>query len=228
MPLILHIETATDVCSIGVSNNSQLLSLEESSEPYQHASQITLLIEQAVNKAGVVLSDLDAVSISTGPGSYTSLRVGTSTAKGICYALKKPLIAVDTLRSIAMASQREVVDERTLLCPMIDARRMEVYTRLFDQEWNEVKALQALIVAQNSFDEFFKQGINILFSGNGAPKCKDVLQQPQAHFSEQICSASNLVMLAEEQYKRGTFVDVAHYRPNYFKAPNITTPKKFL
>ncbi len=228
MPLILHIETATEVCSIGLSDNGIILALEESSEPYQHASEVTLLIENCIRKANVTLSALDAVAVSTGPGSYTALRVGASTAKGICYALDKPLIAVDTLMSLARASSEEMAEENVLLCPMIDARRMEVYTRLYDHRMNEVRALQSLIVEKDSFDEFFAMGKHILFSGNGAPKCKEVLQQPQAHFSRIVCSAQHLIALAEEHYQAQSFVDIANHTPNYFKAPNITTPRKFL
>jgi tRNA threonylcarbamoyladenosine biosynthesis protein TsaB len=228
MPLILNIETATDICSIGLAQEGQLLSLQESSEGYQHASQITLLIEQCMKEAGCRLSEIDAVAVSTGPGSYTSLRVGTSTAKGICYALDKPLIAVNTLQSLALASREGAASPNSLFCPMIDARRMEVYTALFDGQLREVRPLQALIVEENSFDIFFEKNIPILFSGNGAPKCKEVIRHPLATFSDQICSARHLFPLAAKHYQQGFFVDIAHYTPNYFKAPNITKPRKIL
>ncbi len=228
MSLILNIETATDVCSIGLSNEGKLLSIQESSEAYQHASQITILIEKCIKNAGVGLSELDAVSISTGPGSYTSLRVGTSTAKGICYALNKPLIAVNTLQSLALASLNASGGSNRLFCPMIDARRMEVYTALYNTKLEEIRPLQALIVEENSFDEFFDENKAVIFSGNGAPKCKEVIRHSLATFSDQICSARHLVQLATQQYIEGVFVDVAHYTPNYFKAPNITKSKKFL
>lgn len=228
MSLILNIETATDVCSIGLSHEGKLLSLQESSEYYQHASQITLLIERCMQDAGHGLAELDAVAVSTGPGSYTSLRVGTSTAKGICYALEKPLIAVNTLQSLAMASLGAAGIGEWLFCPMIDARRMEVYTALYNSQMEEVRPIQALIVEEDSFEEFFEKNISIIFTGNGAPKCKEVLRHERAIFFDQICSARHLVSLATQQYKKGAFVDVAHYTPNYFKAPNITKPKKFL
>lgn len=228
MSLILNIETATDVCSIGLAKEEKLLSLQESSEPYQHASQITLLIEQCMSEAGFRLSEIDAVAVSTGPGSYTSLRVGTSTAKGICYALDKPLIAVNTLQSLALAARESVSSSAGLFCPMIDARRMEVYTALFDDQLKEVRPLQALIVEKGSFDEFFEKNLPLLFCGNGAPKCREVIRHSLATFSDQICSARHLAPLAARHYQQGIFADMAHYAPNYFKAPNITKPKKIL
>ena len=228
MCLILNIETSTEVCSIGLAKEGILLSLQESEEPYQHASQITLLIAKCMEEAGYKLQDLDAVAISTGPGSYTSLRVGTSTAKGICYALDKPLIAINTLQSLAHASLEAGLSVDTLFCPMIDARRMEVYTALFDDQLNEVKPLQALIVEEDSFDRFFEKNIPIVFSGNGAPKCKTVLKHPLASFFPQLCSAKHLIKSSKESFQSQQFVDVAHYKPNYFKAPNITKPKKIL
>lgn len=228
MSLILNIETATDICSIGLSQEGKLLSLQESSGPYQHASQITLLIKKCMEAAERRLQDIDAVAISTGPGSYTSLRVGTSTAKGICYALNKPLIAVSTLRALALSSFEAPLADSTLLCPMIDARRMEVYTALFNGALDEVRPLQALIVEAESFDEFFEKNTALIFCGNGAPKCKPLIQHPLAHFSDRLCSAIHLIPLSTKHYREGKFVDIAHYTPNYFKAPNITKSKKLL
>ncbi len=228
MPLILNIETATDVCSIALSKGEKILSLQESPEGYQHASQITLLIEKCMKQAGQVLSDLDAVALSTGPGSYTALRVGTSTAKGICYALNKPLITVDTLQSLAFASSSELVLENLLLCPMIDARRMEVYTALFNSQVQFEHPVQALIVEADSFAYYFDQNIPILFSGNGAEKIKALIKDDLAYFSSKICTAENLFLLALNKFKKNEFESLSSYTPNYFKAPNITTPRKIL
>jgi len=228
MPLILNIETATDICSIALAEGKELLAMEESAETYKHASNITILLDRCMKKAGKKLADLDALALSSGPGSYTALRVGASTAKGICYALDIPLIAVDTLQSLALASLGQAPGEESLLCPMIDARRMEVYTALFNTGLKKIKPLQALIVEKNSFDAFFEKGISLVFSGNGAPKCKAVLRDERAVFSPQICSARHLIPLSAEAFSHKRFVDAAHYSPNYFKAPNITRPKKIL
>lgn len=223
-PLILHIESSTDLCSIAISKGAQILALQESLKEYSHASKITLLIEACMEEAALKLSDLDAIAYSEGPGSYTALRIGLSTAKGIGYALNKPLIAVDTLESLAKAAAE--TDLNALICPMIDARRMEVYTKLYDENMDEIEPLHNLIVDEGAFEKHYKAGAKIVFCGNGAEKCQAVLPQATSIFKSIRCSAIHLVPLALVKYKNSDFVDLAYSKPNYYKGPNITTAKK--
>jgi tRNA threonylcarbamoyladenosine biosynthesis protein TsaB len=227
MPIILNIETATDICSICISNNEEILSSKEADKEYSHTSKITLLIENCCIEAGIKLKQLDAVAVSKGPGSYTSLRVGVSTAKGICYALDKPLIAIDTLQSIALATF-EKDKQGTFYAPMIDARRMEVYTSLYDKSMNLVEETHAKIIDERSFQEYFEKGDTIIFSGNGAPKCQNVIKSPQAGFNSEVCSATKLVPLSFLAFQKSDFCDAAYFSPFYFKSPNITIPRKTL
>lgn len=227
---LLNIETATDICSVCVSKNKRVLALEESKEPFSHTAQLTILIQKALQKAALSLQDMDAVALSSGPGSYTALRVGTSVAKGICYALNKPLIAVDTLKSLALASQSTIKNTTAIYCPMLDARRMEVYTALYDYDLQLVKETHALVVEEGVFSHYRASRTTMIFVGNGAKKCMPILDTNTAerHFLNLPCSASFLVPLAVQAYEAKDFVDIAYYEPNYLKAPNITTPKKRL
>ncbi|MCB9264368.1 MAG: tRNA (adenosine(37)-N6)-threonylcarbamoyltransferase complex dimerization subunit type 1 TsaB [Lewinellaceae bacterium] len=227
MSLILHIETATDICSIGLSRGSRLLSLQNATAGYQHAAQITLLIQRCLEEAGVLMKELDALSLSSGPGSYTSLRVGAATAKGICYTLDKPLIVVDTLQSLALASLKQEREE-ALYYPMIDARRMEVYTAGFDAANEQIEGPQALAVDKSTFSEQLKAGHRVVLSGNGAEKCRAVLPSENIIFSPVACSAAHLLPLALVAFEQEKFEDVAYYSPFYLKPPNITTPKSRL
>jgi len=227
MAKMLLIETATDICSIGFSDGPQLLALERSRESYQHSSHITLLIQKVLKQAGVQLSAVDAVAISGGPGSYTSLRVGAATAKGICYSLDKPLIVVDTLKALALATLKEVREEG-LYHPMIDARRMEVYTAGYDAANEQEEAPHALIVKEDSFKEQTDAGRLVVLSGNGAEKCKKVLPEEGFVYSSVVCSAAHLHELALVQYEQSDFEDIAYYSPMYLKPPNITKSKKLL
>ena len=225
MSYLLHIETATEVCSVAVSDGPTELSRRESAEPYSHARDITLLIARCLEEAGLGLSELVGVSVSTGPGSYTALRVGASTAKGICYALGKPLIAVDTLQSLALEAARHLPG-KPLYCPMIDARRMEVYLALFDPKNRRLEDPRSLVISADAFDAYWERGEEIVFCGNGAPKCRPVLSAPGASFVPVVCSASLLIPLAWEAFQKGQWADLAYFEPHYQKPPNITTPKK--
>jgi len=227
MPLLLHIETATDVCSVALSEGPELLSLREAEGVFQHAAQITLLIQQCLEHGGQSMQQLDAVSVSSGPGSYTSLRVGTATAKGICYALDIPLIAVSTLQSLALACLRQEREEG-LYYPMIDARRMEVYTAGFDAANENILAPQALIVEETTFARELERGELVILCGNGAEKCRRLLPQDGILYSPLLCSAAHLVPLAHLAYERSQFEDAAYYEPFYLKPPNITKPRKLL
>lgn len=228
MAVILNIETATEVCSIAISKQGHLLHTLTASGNFAHSSQLTVLIQQAFEALDWPLSRLDAVALSEGPGSYTALRVGSAVAKGICYALDIPLIAVDTLQSIAFASQIPNDNFDTLYCAMIDARRMEVYAAMYNKNAEQVMDMEALIIDDTSFQSYFQAGKTILFSGNGAAKTKTLITHPSAIFRTTICAASNLIPFATKAFAQRKFEDVAYFTPTYGKQPNITTPKKRL
>ena len=227
MPKILNIETATNICSVCLSENGQVLALAENHEGFSHASTLTILIQKCLEEVGWKLDDLDAVALSQGPGSYTGLRIGVSAAKGICYALDKPLIAVDTLAALAWACADEEKKD-VHYCPMIDARRMEVYTALYKQNNEEERTVSALIVDETAFQDIFERDEKIIFCGNGADKCKSVITSDLAKFSPIICSAKYLIFIAEKHFSEKNFVDLAYFSPLYYKSPNITIPKKIL
>jgi tRNA threonylcarbamoyladenosine biosynthesis protein TsaB len=228
MSYILNIDTATDICSIAVSDAGKMLSLIEKAHN-SHASQITLMIDKALSEAKISIKDLAAVAMSNGPGSYTSLRVGTSTAKGICYALDIPLIAIDTLTSLAYAAFEEMEVENALYCPMIDARRMEVYMILLGKNTEGVlkiiEPLNNVIIDENAFQRYFEEGKKIILTGNGAAKCIKVINSVNIMHVDKSCSARNLIPLSTEAFLKKDFVDVAYHTPQYLKPPNITKPK---
>ncbi len=227
MAKILLIETATDVCSVAVGDGPELLSIRQAAVGRQHAAQITLLIQAVLEQARLVLPELDAVAISSGPGSYTSLRVGASAAKGICYTLDKPLIAVDTLQSLALASLQKEREEG-LYQPMIDARRMEVYTARFDAANERLAEPAPLIVGEGTFQEDLNRGNLLILSGNGAEKCRPVLPETGILYSPVVCSAAHLLPLALRKFEAAAFEDIAYYSPLYLKPPNVTKSKKKL
>jgi len=227
MTYILHIETATNICSICISKEDEIIAFYESDDSFSHAKSITILIDKCLREAKITMKDLSAVSVSKGPGSYTALRVGSSTAKGICYAMEIPMIAVDTLKALALASQSQDDDENTIYCPMIDARRMEVYASLYNSKMDLIAKTNAIIIDENSFSEIYANGKTLKLSGDGAEKCKAILQKSTID-SNILCSSNHLVVLAMEYFKNELFVDIAYFEPTYFKPPNITTPKKLL
>jgi tRNA threonylcarbamoyladenosine biosynthesis protein TsaB len=235
MSYILNIETATDICSIAVSCEGKMLSLVEEANN-NHASRITLMIEEALQEAKISIKDLAAVAMSNGPGSYTSLRVGTSTAKGICYALDIPLIAIDTLTALAYSAFNDMKETDMLYCPMIDARRMEVYSIIFEKKGKNVEntegppltiiePLNNVIIDENAFQNYFEQGKKIVLTGNGAAKCKAVINSTNILHVDKLCSAAYLIPLSTDAFLKKSFVDVAYHTPQYLKSPNITTPK---
>ena len=227
MSLILNIETATELCSIAIHENGRLRVLKEASKQYSHASEITLLIEACISELNISMKDLDAVAVSKGPGSYTGLRIGISTAKGICYALDKPLIGINTLQSLAWAATEEKVD--TLYCSMIDARRMEVSAAIFDSSNQLIRELNSYILEENSFAEYFSKKQKIVFCGNGSLKFKTLMKnQKYAIFKNIQCSAAHFVTLANTAFEKKEYEDLAYSAPLYFKAANITVPKKII
>ncbi len=229
MAKILHIETSTEICSVCLSENELPLYSKETHQGYLHASFLTTYIDLCLKKGDTKMKDLDAVAISAGPGSYTGLRVGVSTAKAICYAMDIPLIAVDTLKSIAWKMKTDLNEsnnKNTLLCPMIDARRMEVYTALYDMDLNPIVPTKALIINDKEFDVHNKWGNHFVIAGNGSEKTKEILSNFNIHYLPTQCAASHMVVLALEKYRDHQYENLAHYVPNYLKMPNITTSKR--
>lgn len=221
MALLLNLETATTACSVSLGKDGKLLSLKEQNGEYTHAENLTLFIEDVLKQAGVKLRDIDAIAVSKGPGSYTGLRIGVSTAKGLCYSLDKPLIAINTLRSMAegmLHTASSAIPAVSLLCPMIDARRMEVYCAVFDSKGNEIRPTSADIIDENSFSGLLKDH-SIYFFGDGSAKCKEALSQNKnAFFIPDIFpSAKDLVTLSEEAFNKKQFEDVAYFEPFYLK-----------
>ncbi|MFT6320447.1 MAG: tRNA threonylcarbamoyladenosine biosynthesis protein TsaB [Granulosicoccus sp.] len=227
MSKILCIETATDICSVSLSHDGKTIALAETAKGFSHASTLTILIQNCLDETNLTLNELDAVALSQGPGSYTGLRIGVSVAKGICYALDKPMIAIDTLEALAWACAEEEKQD-THYCPMVDARRMEVYTAMYNLKGEEEQSVNALIVEENAFEAIFSKEETIIFCGNGSEKCQPILTSPFAKFSPIICSAKHLSFLAKKYFDEGNFCDVAYFSPLYYKSPNITIPRKNL
>lgn len=228
MSYLLHIETSTTVCSVALSNNNDVIECFETNDGYTHAENLAVFIEKAITDSKIKYSDLSAISISKGPGSYTGLRIGTATAKGLCYALNIPLIAIETLESMAINAAKQIVDKEALYCPMIDARRMEVYTSLYDFTENVIEQTKALIIDSNRFSDYLSNK-KIYFFGNGAEKCKTTITNENAVFLDNINpSAKNLVDLAYTKFKNRDFEDVAYFEPYYLKDFIATTPKKLI
>ncbi|MDD2821163.1 MAG: tRNA (adenosine(37)-N6)-threonylcarbamoyltransferase complex dimerization subunit type 1 TsaB [Flavobacterium sp.] len=222
MSYILNIETATKNCSVALAKEGKtILCKEIAEEGYSHAERLHVFIEEIVKEAGITFSDLAAIAVSQGPGSYTGLRIGVSAAKGLCYALGIPLIAVDTLQTLA--SQITVSDG--LIIPMIDARRMEVYSAVFDVNHQNKREIQAEIIDENSFQGYDE---TLYFIGDCAAKCKSVLTKDNFVFLENIKypSSKEMSRLSYEKYKISDTVDVAYFEPYYLKDFMITTSKK--
>lgn len=232
MALILNIESATSVCSVALGQDGELLAEAFAQNTYQHAGQITLLIESVMQQAETPLRTLDAVAVSQGPGSYTALRVGMSAAKGLCYGLDVPLIGIPTLNILAKGViqriPKEILDQKPLIAPMIDARRMEVYTQLFDEKTVPKNEKKAQIIEKSSYKAFFDSQQYIIFTGDGAAKCQSLLENPYAVFFPSEAQAKDMLPLAEAAFQQTDFLDIAYAEPFYVKAPNITKPKKLL
>lgn len=232
MPItILSIETATRICSVGVSCDGKSLSVAELNEDGAHSSQLTLLIQQVLREANIEIPQLDAIAVSMGPGSYTGLRIGASTAKGLCYATKKPLIAVSTLQNIALGAidfckQNSLSINNALFCPMIDARRMEVYTALFSASGDAIGTTTPQIIDSNSFESVLTSH-TVYFCGDGAQKCSSIITHPSAQFLNSVQpSAQWMAQLAYQNFVNNHFEDVAYFEPFYLKEFQTTTPKK--
>jgi tRNA threonylcarbamoyladenosine biosynthesis protein TsaB len=230
MATILNIETSTEVCSVALSKDGQLLFEKESSEGLNHSEMLTVFIESLFTENQLDIRTLDAVAVSKGPGSYTGLRIGVSVAKGLCYALEKPLIAVGSLETLAFYARSKSgpsgpePEENVLFCPMIDARRMEVYTALYNKNGETIRPVGAEIIDENSFSAFLEKN-KIWLMGNGAEKCRGLLSHPNVLFTGPFrTSARFMQILAENKYNKNEFEDVAYFEPFYLKNFVATIP----
>ncbi len=226
MTYILSIETATKTCSVALHHEDNLLGVLEVHLDKSHSSLLHVMMADLLNYCGVDKKQLSAIAVSKGPGSYTGLRIGVSAAKGLCFALDIPLIAIETLEAMAWGVQ-QFTSENIWLCPMIDARRMEVYCQFWNEKMEEVMPTSAVIVDETAFQKHLSK-YNILFFGDGASKCIPILgSSPNARFLSHINpSAACIGALAVEKFANNAFDDVAYFEPYYLKDFRTTQPKK--
>ena len=227
MPSRLSIDTSTQICSVALSRGTEQVAFRETAEGRSHAKILLPFIEEVLQEGGIAPGQLNAVAVSMGPGSYTGLRIGVSTAKGLCYALGIPLIGIPTLQVMAAGALETARPETgTLLCPMLDARRMEVFSALYDNDLREVEPYSAKIIEADSFRELLDR-LPVLFCGNGVEKCRELLStHPNARFDATPLSARRMAALALQKYENQQFEDVAYCEPDYGKAyiaakPNV-------
>jgi tRNA threonylcarbamoyladenosine biosynthesis protein TsaB len=232
MASILCLETSTEVCSVALSVNGIVAEVREDKSGKNHAQLLAGFVEEVMKSQNLPFNKLDAIAVSCGPGSYTGLRIGVSTAKGLCYAAGLPLIAIPSLQAMAHAIVTNKIvlgfenKEQMYFCPMIDARRMEVYAAIYDEYMNLVRGIQADIIDHLSFGQYLSDH-KILFFGNGADKCKSTIQHPNALFLDNVTtSARFMAKPAEEYFQIANFVDVAYYEPFYLKDFVATIPTK--
>ena len=220
---VLHIETATKNCSVSLGKKGKIIAHEAFNDnSYSHAEKLHALINETIQKAGVKFNDLDAVAVSQGPGSYTGLRIGVSAAKGLCFALDIPLIAIPTLQILAQA----VNIEEGLKVPMLDARRLEVYSAIYDKKNLLIRDVEAEIINDQSFNNILEKG-EVHFFGDGAEKCRSLIQHKNARFIENVFpSAKEMVAIAYDRFRNTLFEDVAYFEPFYLKDFVVTTSKK--
>lgn len=224
--LILHIETSTNVCSIALSENGLCLFTKSNNDGMNHAALLSVFIAEAMEFLKITSKQLDAIAVSSGPGSYTGLRIGVSTAKGLCYGLDIPLISISTLEVLtAEALKRIDFKDNDLYCAMIDARRMEVYSAFYDVKGKIQREISADIIDNQSYSELLHKN-KIFFFGNGSEKCKTTLAHPNAFFIENVVPlAQNMISLAEKKYSENLFEDVAYFEPFYLKEFHTSSPK---
>ena len=233
MSLILCIETGTNICSVGISRDGELVSLRESAEGRDHAKHVGVFVDELLRETGVMPDELDAVAVGMGPGSYTGLRIGVSFAKGLCYGLHIPLIAVGSLDALAEVAIEDneagilTVDkwDDAVLCPMVDARRMEVYTRLYNAKGEPLCEVSAEIVDEHTFADV-RRDMQLIIFGNGAEKCCEVLSD--ATYINVAPSARGLARLAEQRLQAGQTEDIAYFEPFYLKDFVVIPSKKKL
>ena len=229
MSCILHIETSTEVCSVAVSQDGATIFKQEDFNGPSHATVLGVYVDEALSFTDNHAIPLDAVAVSCGPGSYTGLRIGVSMAKGICYGRNLPLIGIPTHKVMCVpVLLRQELPEDALLCPMIDARRMEVYATIYDRALNEIRPTSADVIDENSYAEFLEKH-PVYFFGNGADKCREKLTHPNAHFIDKIYPLAKWMFpLAEKANATQDFKDVAYFEPFYLKEFVASTPKKLL
>lgn len=226
MSNILCIETATSICSVSLAHEGYCVGMKETDKENSHSSLLTVLIEELMREHNLEVKDLDAIAVSQGPGSYTGLRIGMSVAKGMCYALAKPLIAISTLQSIA-EGMRQLVKDSTpsiLLCPMVDARRMEVYTAVYNTDLSLIMAEQAAVIDAVSFSELLHNN-TVYFAGDGAPKTQSIISHPNARWTSVSASARWMTSLAYQKFVVNDFEDLAYFTPKYLKEFHSTKAK---
>lgn len=223
MSLILNIETATKNCSVSLAESGKVIAIKELNDGnFSHAEKLHVFIDEVLKVAKKSMNDLDAVAVSKGPGSFTGLRIGVSSVKGLCYALNIPLISVDTLKSLA--TQLNI--ESGFVVPMLDARRMEVYSAVFDTKNNLIRAIEAQILNEDSFADYLKND-QVYFIGDGVPKTKEIITHKNAIFIEdKLPSAYEMAELSFDKFQRKTVEDVAYFEPFYLKDFVVTTKKK--
>ena len=235
--MILCLETSTAVCSVALVDNSNVIALRESLDGQNHAEKITIFIDEVMKEANISYNELEAIAVSKGPGSYTGLRIGVSTAKGLCYAIEKPLIAIDTLAAMTEGFLDNNFDNNTnimssslslssslssssssIFCPMIDARRMEVYSAFFTGDMKKISETEALIIDENSFSDL-KLNHHLYLFGDGADKLVSLFENEEniTVIEKFHCSAAYMARLAEEAFKNNDFVDTAYFEPFYLK-----------
>ena len=221
MARILLIETSTAVLSVALSENGTVVASRECHEPRLQASLTAPLVKEVLDSKGLAVRDCDAICVGKGPGSYTGLRVGVSTAKGLAFGAGLPLIAIGSLDILAQAA----IDGNHTVIPMIDARRMEVYTAVFSPAGEQLTPVEAKIIGQDSFVDYLEKG-PVLFIGDGALKCQDVITRPNASFKEAWPLASNMAPLAEKAFNEDRFEDLAYFEPFYLKDFVATVSRK--
>lgn len=224
--LILHIESSSTVCSVALSNNTDLIDCKELDNGYTHVENLHVFIEQLLSENNISASQLNAISVSSGPGSYTGLRIGYSAAKGLAYALNIPLIAIDTLQAMCVSAKNNV-NISANFCPIIDARRMEVYCAVYDSNLNNIKPTSALIIDDTSILQF-ETHTPIYFFGDGMPKAKELLSKlKNVHFLDSIKpSAKAMIKLAYDKYQTQGFENTAYAEPFYLKEFFFQSSKK--
>lgn len=229
MERIILIETATALCSAALAENGSIVSYRESSEPRAHASKTAVFVKEILEERNLSAKDCSAVCVSMGPGSYTGLRVGVSTAKGLCFGAGIPLLAVGTLDILAMQAITEGIlpDGCRYIIPMIDARRMEVYTAVFSADGRQVEETAPLVVTEDSFGRYLEEG-PVLFIGDGAEKCRGTITSPNASFCQCCPKASAMLLPAIREYKEKRFKDTAYFEPFYLKEFVATSSRKKL
>jgi tRNA threonylcarbamoyladenosine biosynthesis protein TsaB len=222
LAIILNIETSTTNCSVSLSKEGEILVLkEDNNNKYSHAERLHSYIDEVLIEAKIPLSNLDAISISKGPGSYTGLRIGVSAAKGLCFAIDKPLISVATLEALA----HQIKIEEGVIVSMLDARRMEVYSAVFNTEFQQIRDTQAQILDKQSFKDYLEEG-KVYFIGNGVEKTKTLISHPNAVFIDnKLPSANEMSTLSYKKFKENSFEDVAYFEPYYLKDFVALKPK---